>query len=72
MKDEVRDLIRDTNDPRVLRAALEHTLDYLDVLADRRAEDGIHVATYTRRLISRALRNQTSHGTSRPPEMPSE
>lgn len=70
MTDELRGMIHEIDDPRVLRAALDATLDYLDELASRRTEDGIHVSTYTRRLIARTLRGQTIYDTTRPPELP--
>lgn len=63
-------MIHEIDDPRALRAALDTTLDYLDELASRRTEDGIHVSTYTRRLIAQTLRGQTIYGTTRPPELP--
>ena len=72
MRDTLRELVRDTDDPSLLRDALTFTLDYLDELAERRHEDGIYVAVYTRQLIGRGLRGQTSIGTSQPPEVPSE
>jgi len=72
VRDTLRELVRDTDDPSLLRDALTFTLDYLDELAERRHEDGIYVAVYTRQLIGRGLRGQTSIGTSQPPEVPSE
>ena len=62
-----------TTNPDRLRDALESTLDYLDRVAlDPRTQDGVHIATYVRRLIRKRLAGQGDFDVIAPPEAPSE
>jgi hypothetical protein len=69
-RDALRSELDTATDVRLLRAALESTLDFMDEISLRRSEDPAYVAVRTRQLIARRLRGLTAWGTTPPPEVP--